>query len=438
MNPKKENLKFLAFTIFICFFMVSCSCESPTTPTNEQMFYDTTTTLTFDFTPVSNFEAVDFVRGVSTNLPLGAGESITRLVSSNVVTNFVTNTTNVSRVFVYITNINAVSNNFRDTDNLAGVDLSGYALAGVDFSTYDLTGAVLIGTDLSNANLSNANFSNANFSNADVRRATIIDINLVGATNTEHASWGLEFDISSDNISAVGLWSDGTTMWVSHDTRVGDQESIFAYELATGQRVSNQDFNNINLDLGAVLLQGIWSDGITMWISTTAGGVEGVLYAYRLADKTRDMDKDFSNVTSNMAGSTSLNGVPGGIWSDSITMWVSDNSFDKIDANSFSNKERTLEKDINTPDNVGNDSPAGIWSDGVTMWVVDSVDNKIYAYDLVSKERVPDREFNNLANDNDSVIGIWSDGTTLWVSDVSDFTENKLFAYNLRAKVRTP
>ena len=434
MNPKKENLKFLALTIFICFFIVSCSCESPTTPTNEQMFYDTTTTLTFDFTPVSNFEAVDFVRGVSTNLPLGAGESITRLVSSNVVTNFVTNTTNVSRVFVYITNINAVSNNFRDTDNLAGVDLSGYALAGVDFSTYDLTGAVLIGTDLSNANLSNANFSNANFSNADLRRATIIDINLVGSENTEHASWGLEFDLEGSNSQPIGIWSDGTTIWVSDN----QHDKLFAYDLVSKERVFNQDFNT--LDISNDTPQGIWSDGITMWVADSS---QVKLYAYDLQNKTRDMSKDFTNINSNLlpGTTTSIKGSPRGVWSDGNIMWIVDTLFSKINAHSFSNKNRIPNQDFGPlmqGEEITSLSLSGIWSDGITMWIVNRPIsphlNGILVYDFVSKERVPNRDFNNLA----SLLptDIWSDGTTLWI--LNGGTDDYVHAYNLRAKVMTP
>ena len=58
--------------------------------------------------------------------------------------------------------------------------------------------------------------------------------------------------------------------------------------------------------------QGIWSDGTTMWVSDVG---TGKLYAYRLSDGARDAAKDFDTLIA--AG----NENPTGLWSDGTTMW---------------------------------------------------------------------------------------------------------------------
>ena len=63
------------------------------------------------------------------------------------------------------------------------------------------------------------------------------------------------------------------------------------------------------------------------------------------------------------------------------------------------------------------------------MWVADYTDNKVYAYNMETKERDPGKDFNTLeAAGNEVPYGIWSDGITLWVADEDD---DKLYSYNL-------
>ena len=58
----------------------------------------------------------------------------------------------------------------------------------------------------------------------------------------------------------------------------------------------------------------------------------------------------------------------------------------------------------------------GIWSDGITMWVSDSPDDKLYAYNLITKGYTPTEDFNTLAVANTAPDGLFSDGTTIWVA----------------------
>ena len=82
-----------------------------------------------------------------------------------------------------------------------------------------------------------------------------------------------------------------------------------------------QSGKDITLPSGNDNPAGIWSNGTTMWVSDF--GAEK-LYAYTLSDGTRDADKDFDTLIA--AGNDS----PVGIWSDETTMWVVDWSDEKV------------------------------------------------------------------------------------------------------------
>ena len=227
------------------------------------------------------------------------------------------------------------------------------------------------------------------------------------------------------NDSPEGIWSDGITMWVADDDFWG-YEKIYAYDMASKARNVTKDFNTLDL-AGNDSPQGIWSDGITMWVVDDS---DDKIYAYDMASKARDATKDFNTLRS--AGNNS----PEDIWSDGITMWVADDGDSKIYAYDMASKARDATKDFNTLRSAGNNSPEGIWSDGITMWVADDWDDKIYAYDMASKARDATRGFNTLdAAGNDSPEGLWSDGITLWVADESD---EKLYAYDMLSKGATP
>ena len=107
------------------------------------------------------------------------------------------------------------------------------------------------------------------------------------------------------------------------------------------------------------------------------------------------------------------------------------------------------DKDFNTLRAASNYNPRGLWSDGVTMWVADLYDDKLYAYTLSTKARDPDKDFNTLdAAGNNLPQGLWSDGVTIsipsWmplettIPRVSDWEDDKLYAYTLSTKARDP
>ena len=221
--------------------------------------------------------------------------------------------------------------------------------------------------------------------------------------------------IAAGNDAPVGLWSDGTTMWVVDIAA----DKLEAYNLSTKARDSSKDFDTLD-DASNNAPAGLWSDGTTMWV---ADGTDDKLYAYNLSTKARDSSKDFNTLLD------ADNNSPAGLWSDGTTMWVADSIDDKLYAYNLSTKARDSSKDFNTLDDAGNNIPYGLWSDGTTMWVADNDDSKLYAYNLSTKARDSSKDFNTLsAAGNGSIWGIWSDGTTMWVADNDDY---KVYSYNM-------
>ena len=195
-------------------------------------------------------------------------------------------------------------------------------------------------------------------------------------------------------------------------------------------------------------LNGIWSDGTTIWVVDDEFHNEtpDTIRAYRKSDQTRDDEKDITGRTMKAAG----NVKPRGIWSDGTTMWVADSREDKIFAYDKTTRQRDASKDFYTLKAAGNNEPSGIWSDGMTMWVADPSDNKIYAYRMSDKSRDPDKDFDILSDnhnpranqfigadntstwlDNTNPHGIWSDGDTMWVTNTLIASTNRIYAYRM-------
>ena len=130
-----------------------------------------------------------------------------------------------------------------------------------------------------------------------------------------------EFDLHADHINPRGIWSDGTTMWVVQEN--SSNQKVFAYALAGGERQQTQEFD---LDTGwrADLNErhGMWSDGHTAWV---VDGTSGEVMAHRLADGQHEAANSFSLYVegATFASADNQNAQPFGVWSDGVTMWVS-------------------------------------------------------------------------------------------------------------------
>ena len=280
------------------------------------------------------------------------------------------------------------------------------------------------------ANLLSITVVNADTNTASLPRTRTYEVNV----NREFFTYNdptkdMDLKLTSADSTIQGIWANETTIWAVDSGRVYEGQTnqykkILAYDRKTNLRIESQDFNLNSTNHFAP--RGIWSDGTTMWVAdsgTTHTNATDDPYkkivAYKMSDKTRDTTKDFNLDTSNPN--------PKWIWSDGVTMWVTDGDKNKIFAYKMSNKSRDESKEYDFDANAENIT--GIWADGATLWVANSEDSKIDAYKLADIDcREEGKDFNTLTlagNTNPSTI--WSDGTTMWVVDSET---KKLHAYN--------
>ena len=240
----------------------------------------------------------------------------------------------------------------------------------------------------------------------------------IGRGTNDQGGWKAGDDLdtlrSPGNISPTGAWSNATTTWIA-DSNDG---KLYAYTLADGSRDSDKD---ITLDSNNSNPVGIWSDDTTIWVADLMP-TERKVYAYTLADGSRDSDKDITLRDGNTSS--------WGVWSDGTTMWVVDWNDDELYAYTLADDSRDSDKDIAL--HGDNTSPRGIWSDDTTMWVVDSTGAKLYAYALSDGVRVGGYDI-GLHSSNAGAGGIWANDDTAWVvnratEDGSPF--DRVFTYN--------
>ena len=124
-------------------------------------------------------------------------------------------------------------------------------------------------------------------------------------------------------------------------------------------------------------------------------------------------------------------------------MWVLDGRADALFGYDLASGELLAEYALHDD----NDDPRGIWSDGVSVWVSDHGAKRLFAYRLPvlsgepdadeedegdkELERVRDEEFPNTIlsrASNNSPRGLWSDGDVMYVADASD---GKVYSYNM-------
>ena len=239
--------------------------------------------------------------------------------------------------------------------------------------------------------------------------------------------WNVTRDIeelASDHDVPTGAWSDGVTLWLLENGS-GADDAVYAYELASGERVEALEFE---LDDANLAPRGLWSDGATIWISDSG---KDKLFAHGIENGERLPDSDLALHDDN--------DDPRGIWSDGATMWVLDGRDNALFAYDLASGELLAEYALDS----ANDDPRGLWSDGVGVWVSDHGAKRLFAYRLpvpdaeevdgedLELERVRDEEFpNTILNraSNNSPRGLWSDGDVMYVVDASD---GKVYTYNM-------
>ena len=224
--------------------------------------------------------------------------------------------------------------------------------------------------------------------------------------STDNYGWKAVDDldglIAANNLTPFGLWSDGTSFYLADD----GTDHVYVYN-RDGTRDTSREIT-LDADDYHSDVTGIWSDGTTMWITNYTSD-DNRMFAYRLSDGVRDPSKEFQLDVNNLN--------PTDIWSDNTTMWVVDTAQKKVFAYRLSDGAREPSKDIDISKAF---LPFGIWSDGVTFWIGDIVQLNLLAWDAASGERAEDRDFQipietGLLNS----VALWSDGTTMWVASAN-------------------
>ena len=231
-------------------------------------------------------------------------------------------------------------------------------------------------------------------------------------------------DLDSAHDKPSGHWSDGTTLWILENGD-GADDAVYAYDLATGERVEGREFQLDNTNRAP---RGVWSDRTLLWVSDSG---RNSLFAHDLEAGERLPERDIALAARNRAAR--------GIWSGDGTMWVLDGGKDSLFAYDLASGALLAEYVLNDD----NGDPHGIWSDGVTIWVSDHGAKRLFAYRLpvpdaeevdgedLELERVRDEEFPNTVlsrASNNSPRGLWSDGDVMYVADESD---GKVYTYNM-------
>ena len=247
--------------------------------------------------------------------------------------------------------------------------------------------------------------------------------------STRDFEWTVKHDIEaldSGNEAPTGVWSDGTTLWVANNPD-GDGDGVYAYDLESGERVEGLEFQLSERNRAP---RGIWSDGKrVVWVSDSG---RDRLFAYDLETGERLEDHDIELAERNRDVRD--------FWSDGQIIWVLDGIKDSLFAYDLRTGELLGEYRLDSR----NGEPQGIWSDRVTVWISDAgaSPRSLFAYRLAvppdeqgeasddsELERVREEDFTELSGaSNNSPRGIWSDGDFMYVADASD---GKVYTYNM-------
>ncbi len=114
---------------------------------------------------------------------------------------------------------------------------------------------------------------------------------------------------SAGNGEPVGLWSDGSVLYVVDRA----DKHLYAYA-SDGERLPDREYG-LDREERSRAQWGLWSDGETLLTS----GSSGYVVAYRLSDGARLLDRDID-----------LGMIGYGLWSDGETLWVADSLLPRV------------------------------------------------------------------------------------------------------------
>ena len=239
---------------------------------------------------------------------------------------------------------------------------------------------------------------------------------------TDHSGDGFEGppDIGLSGF-VEGICAVGETLWVAFRSL----KELRAYDRFSGERDEDGDLPLVEPP------RGVWCDGETLWYTSRRD--YSTIFAYDLATGTRDEDREFDisafNFSHRNAGTRYFWSGPLGIASDGETMWVATNSRvvgNRLYALDMATKEPKPEADIA----LGGFYPRGLWSDGDYLWVASTRGKTVRAYDIATQTRT---ESLDLKISLSGAWGLWSDGEHMWVCN---FRREKVRAHPMPAAYR--
>ena len=232
--------------------------------------------------------------------------------------------------------------------------------------------------------------------------------------------------------SAHGVWSDGDTIWVAHDS----DSKLYAYELATGAAQAadditpHSDSNSVPPADYTDADGGLWGDATRIWTVTanhresTSTPEEVAFIPYRKSDGVF-LSSDLVLANGDMRAS---NYHPPGVdrvqlpdaeafFSDGSTFWAAASGRDTLFAYAAADGRRDYGKDIVVPDSVcDHDQVVGIWHDAsrsLLYLATQCSTKKLFALDLsgglANAHHIPVHDI-TLPSGHGTINGFWSDG----------------------------
>ena len=201
---------------------------------------------------------------------------------------------------------------------------------------------------------------------------------------------GSDLVLDADNRFRRDLWSDGGTIFV---VNVISPAAVFAYDIGTGSLLPNEGW-----DLDQPSPGGIWSDGVTVWVSDS---LSRKLVAYEFSSKRRLPTRDIQIASDQV--------FPGALWGDNSTIYVADISASKVFAYNIAGRYHDGPKDFEV-----SAAARGVWGEDQNIWV--AVEGSLESYSRVTLQRSPDRDVPIDSTFNP--VGMLRVGDSWWISEL--------------------
>ena len=199
-----------------------------------------------------------------------------------------------------------------------------------------------------------------------------------------------DFDtiLAAGNVQPNGIWSDGTTMWVA---RFPDK--VFSYNMPA----ASDDATLSALAVNPEDIVGFTADRVSYEVGV-ASTIARATVSATANDGAASVEIDPADPDTGTAGhqvdlSAGRNAVTVMVTAENGTTQDYTINVNRAAADRYGWK---AVDDLDGLIEAGNDAATGVWSDGTTMWVADDTGNKLYAYNLSDGAREVASDFNTL------------------------------------------